>query len=128
MEVVFPRYIETEYVTFKLWDFYNNPTILIYLERLEGGSASPLAVDVTIARIGFEATVVLDTAKSSSIQALQKVFPTDDGEGSVRRYGDNKINEFDIAKPFKDLREIREQNNFITIVKDLSRISLNYQE
>ncbi|KAF3626105.1 hypothetical protein FXO38_29446 [Capsicum annuum] len=96
--------------------------------RLEGGSASPLAVDVTIARIGFEATVVLDTAKSSSIQALQKVFPTDDGEGSVRRYGDNKINEFDIAKPFKDLREIREQNNFITIVKDLSRISLNYQE
>ncbi|XP_049390248.1 protein ACCUMULATION AND REPLICATION OF CHLOROPLASTS 6, chloroplastic isoform X1 [Solanum stenotomum] len=128
MEVVFPRFRETEDVTFKLGDYYDDPTVLRYLERLEGGGASPLAAAAAIARIGAEATAVLDSVKASAIQALQKVFPAGDGEGSVRRYGDNEMNEFDIAKPFEDLGELRDQNNFITTVGDPERKSSNYQE
>ncbi|KAF3631012.1 Protein ACCUMULATION AND REPLICATION OF CHLOROPLASTS 6, chloroplastic [Capsicum annuum] len=128
MEVVFPRFRETEDVTFKLGDYYDDPTVLRYLERLEGGGASPLAAAAAIARIGAEATAVLDSVKASAIQALQKVFPAGDGEGSVRRYGDNETNEFDIAKPFDDLGELRKQNNFITTVEDPSRVGSDYQE
>lgn len=128
MEVVFPRFRDTADVTFKLGDYYDDPTVLRYLERLEGGGASPLAAAAAIARIGAEATAVLDSVKASAIQALQKVFPAGDGEGSVRRYSDNDMNEFDIAKPFEDLGELRDQNNFITVVEDPERKSSNYQE
>ncbi|KAF3638847.1 hypothetical protein FXO37_24193 [Capsicum annuum] len=118
MEVVFSRSGETEGVTFKLGDYYDDPTILRYLERLEGAS---------FARIGAKAIVVLDSVKASVIQALHKVFSVDDGEGRIRRYGDNEMNDFDIAKPFEDLRDLREQNNFIMVVKDPSRMSSNYK-
>ncbi|KAJ8540943.1 hypothetical protein K7X08_001759 [Anisodus acutangulus] len=128
MEVAFPRFRETEDITFKLGDYYDDPTVLRYLERLEGGGASPLAAAAAIARIGAEATAVLDSAKASAIQALQKFFPAGDGEGSVRRYGDNDMNEFDIANPFEDLGELRDQNHFVTTVEDPKRISSDHQE
>lgn len=128
MEVVFPRFRETEDVTFKLGDYYDDPTVLRYLERLEGGGASPLAAAAAIARIGAEATAVLDSVKASAIRALQKVFPAGDGEGSVRRYGDNEMNEFDIAKPFEDLGELRDQNNFIMKAEDPERKSSDYRD
>ncbi|XP_060199777.1 protein ACCUMULATION AND REPLICATION OF CHLOROPLASTS 6, chloroplastic [Lycium barbarum] len=128
MEVVFPRFRETEDITFRLGDYYDDPTVLRYLERLEGGGASPLAAAAAIARIGAEATAVLDSVKASAIQALQKVFPAGDGEGSVRRYGDNEMNGFDMAKPFEDPGELRDQNNFIMSVEDPGRISSEYQE
>nr|XP_016490985.1 PREDICTED: protein ACCUMULATION AND REPLICATION OF CHLOROPLASTS 6, chloroplastic-like isoform X2 [Nicotiana tabacum] len=128
MEVVFPRFRETQDIIYKLGDYYDDPTVLRYLERLEGGGASPLAAAAAIARIGAEATAVLDSVKASAIQALQKVFPAGDGEGSVRRYGDNEMNEFDIAKPFEDPVELRDQNNFITSVEDPERIPSGYQE
>lgn len=128
MEVVFPRFRETEDITFKLGNYYDDPTVLRYLERLEGGGASPLAAAAAIARIGAEATAVLDSVKASAIQALQKVFPAGDGEGSVRRYGDNEMNGFDMAKPFEDPGELRDQHNFIMSVEDPDRISSDYQE
>lgn len=128
MEVVFPRFRETQDIIYKLGDYYDDPTVLRYLERLEGGGASPLAAAAAIARIGAEATAVLDSVKASAIQALQKVFPAGDGEGSVRRYGDNEMNEFDIAKPFEDPVELRDQNNFITSVEDPERVPSGYQE
>lgn len=89
MEVVFPRFRETQSITFKLGDYYDDPMVLRYLERLEGVGGSPLAAAAAIARIGAEATAVLDSVKASAIQALQKVIPLGDGEASVRRNGNS---------------------------------------
>ncbi|XP_062163902.1 protein ACCUMULATION AND REPLICATION OF CHLOROPLASTS 6, chloroplastic [Alnus glutinosa] len=75
MEVVFPRFRDTKAIQFKLGDYYDDPKVLRYLERLEGVGGSPLAAAAAIVRIGAEATAVLDHVKVSAIQALQKVFP-----------------------------------------------------
>lgn len=75
-EVVFPRFRDTSGIQFKLGDYYDDPTVLRYLERLEGNGSSPLAAAAAIVRIGAtEATAVLDHVKASAIQALEKVFP-----------------------------------------------------
>lgn len=91
MEVVFPRFRETQDVKFKLGDYYDDPIVLRYLEKLEGVGRSPLAAAAAIARIGAEATAVLDGVKVSAIQALQKVFPLgNEGKNSVL-YEKNEI-------------------------------------
>lgn len=41
MEVVFPRFRDTKDTMFKLGDYYDDPTVLRYLERLEGVGRSP---------------------------------------------------------------------------------------
>lgn len=87
VEVVFPRFRDTKVVQFKLGDYYDDPTVLRYLERLEGVGGSPLAAAAAIARIGAEATAVLDNVKASAIQALQKVFPVNYGSENLRREG-----------------------------------------
>lgn len=91
MEVVFPRFRETQEMRFKLIDYYDDPTVLRYLQRLEGVGSSPLAAAAAIARIGAEATAVLDSVKVSAIQALRKVFPLGHGEKNVRLYEENGI-------------------------------------
>ncbi|KAI3464880.1 hypothetical protein Pfo_021543 [Paulownia fortunei] len=96
MEVVFPRFRETQDVRFKLGDYYDDPTVLKYLERLEGVGRSPLAAAAAIVRIGAEATAVLDNVKVSAIQALQKVFPLGNGEKNVRLYEENEIKNYDL--------------------------------
>lgn len=75
MEVVFPRFRDSKDIQFKLGDYYDDPLVLRYLERLDGGNGAPLAAAAAIVRIGAEATAVLDHVKASAIQALQKVFP-----------------------------------------------------
>ncbi|XP_030446839.2 protein ACCUMULATION AND REPLICATION OF CHLOROPLASTS 6, chloroplastic [Syzygium oleosum] len=75
MEVVFPRFRDTKDIQFKLGDYYDDPTVLRYLEKLEGGGSSPLAAAAAIAKIGAEASAVIDNVKDSAIQALRKVFP-----------------------------------------------------
>lgn len=74
-EVVFPRFRDTRDIQFKLGDYYDDPTVLRYLERLESAKGSPLAAAAAIVRIGAEATAVIGHVKASAIQALQKVFP-----------------------------------------------------
>lgn len=88
-EVVFPRFRETADAQFKLGDYYDDPIVLRYLERLEGVGGSPLAAAAAIAKIGAEATAVLDTVKVGAIQALQKVFPLGQEVESVKRYNNN---------------------------------------
>lgn len=61
-EVVFFNFRETIDVNFKLGDYYDDPTVLRYLDRLEGVGGSPLAAAVAIASIGAQATAVLDSA------------------------------------------------------------------
>lgn len=83
-EVVFPRFRDTKDIQFKLGDYYDDPTVLRYLERLEGNDVSPLDAAAAIVKIGAaEATAVLDHVKVSAIQALQKVFPPGQRDGSV---------------------------------------------
>ncbi|CAL1355714.1 unnamed protein product [Linum trigynum] len=60
-DVVFPRFRDTKDVEFRLNDYYDDPTVLAYLESREGAGRSPLAAATAIVRIGAE--------------ALQKVFP-----------------------------------------------------
>ncbi|XP_022144264.1 protein ACCUMULATION AND REPLICATION OF CHLOROPLASTS 6, chloroplastic [Momordica charantia] len=88
-EVVFSRFRDTKNIYFKLGDYYDDPTVLRYLEKLEGVNGSPLAAAAAIVKIGAEATAVLDHVKSSAIQALQKVFPL--GQNSSRREADAEM-------------------------------------
>lgn len=96
MEVVFPRFRETQCVIFKLGDYYDDPTVLRYLEKLEGQGHSPLAAAAAIARIGAEATAVLDSVKDSAIQALQRVFPLGSGEKNIRLYQKDDIKSYEL--------------------------------
>lgn len=75
MEVVFPRFRDTKETSFKLGDYYDDPTVLRYLERLEGAGRSPLAAAADIAKIGAEATAVIGHVQASVIKALKRVFP-----------------------------------------------------
>ncbi|KAF2324651.1 hypothetical protein GH714_015924 [Hevea brasiliensis] len=71
-EVVFTRFRDIKDIQFKLRDYYDDPAILRYLGRQEGGGHSSMAAAAAIVRIGAEATAVIDHAKASAIQALQK--------------------------------------------------------
>ncbi|KAJ0964252.1 hypothetical protein J5N97_029374 [Dioscorea zingiberensis] len=83
MEVVFPRFRDTKDVLFRLGDYYDDPSVLRYLEGLEGGGASPLAAAAAIVRIGAVATNALGSVRSSAFQALQKVLPLGNRVGRV---------------------------------------------
>ncbi|CAH9067845.1 unnamed protein product [Cuscuta epithymum] len=83
LEVVFPRFRETQSLQVKLGDYYDDQTVLRYLERMEGGGGSPLAAAAAIARIGAEANAVIGSVKASAIQALRKVIPF--GDELIRR-------------------------------------------
>ncbi|KAL4650115.1 hypothetical protein ACB092_01G063300 [Castanea dentata] len=92
MEVVFPRFRDTKNIWFKLGDYYDDPKVLRYLERLEGVGGSPLAAAAAIVRIGAEATAVLDHVKASAIQALQKVFPLSNRDQRAGHQEDGDMN------------------------------------
>ncbi|CAA0821971.1 Protein ACCUMULATION AND REPLICATION OF CHLOROPLASTS 6- chloroplastic [Striga hermonthica] len=97
-EVVFPRFRETQGVEFKLGDYYDDPKVLRYLERIEGAGRSPLAAAAAIARIGAEATTaVLDNVKVSAVQVLRRVFPLGGGEKNARVYEENETKSYDLA-------------------------------
>eukprot|EP00252_Welwitschia_mirabilis_P011426 TRINITY_DN25681_c0_g1_i1.p1 TRINITY_DN25681_c0_g1~~TRINITY_DN25681_c0_g1_i1.p1 ORF type:complete len:807 (-),score=168.71 TRINITY_DN25681_c0_g1_i1:164-2584(-) len=74
-EIVFPRFKDTHDIGFKLRDYYDDPDVLKFLEKLDKGRGSPLAAAAAIAKIGAGAGAAIDTVKSNAIQALKKVFP-----------------------------------------------------
>ena len=92
MEVVFPRFRDTKETRFKLGDYYDDPTVLRYLERLEGGSHSPLAAAAAIVKIGAEATAVISQVQASVMNALKKVFPVG-SEDQIVKHQVNGVNE-----------------------------------
>ncbi|ESQ44826.1 hypothetical protein EUTSA_v10003151mg [Eutrema salsugineum] len=73
--VVFPRFRDTKDKNFKLGDYYDDPMVLSYLERVEVVQGSPLAAAAAMARMGAE------HVKASAMQALQKVFPSRYSDG-----------------------------------------------
>ncbi|KAL7617100.1 hypothetical protein Lser_V15G00632 [Lactuca serriola] len=98
MEVVFPRFRETTDVQFRLVDYYDDPVVLRYLERLAGVGGSPLAAAAAIARIGAGATAVLDSVKIGAIKALQKVFPVGETESVRREFDDSFVVESELDR------------------------------
>ncbi|KAK3155878.1 hypothetical protein QOZ80_2AG0099790 [Eleusine coracana subsp. coracana] len=72
---VFPRSRDTRGMQFRLGDYYDDPKVLSYLEKMEGGGASHLAAAAAIAKLGAQATAALGTVKSKALQAFSKVFP-----------------------------------------------------
>jgi hypothetical protein len=80
-EIVFPRFKDTRGLKFKLRDYYDDSSVLSYLERLEKGRGSPLAAAAAIVRIGAGAGAALDNVKASAIQTLKKVFPLGNKRG-----------------------------------------------
>ncbi|KNA07296.1 hypothetical protein SOVF_173180 isoform A [Spinacia oleracea] len=136
MEVVFTRFRETQSVQFRLGDYYDDPIVLRYLERLEGGSGSSLAAAAAIVRIGAGASAVIDNVTTSVIQALQKVFPPSYGEEHITRQEDVAVNgfgnedivaglEFDNTSNYAELaskniaEEIYEQEQITEKIKDV---------
>lgn len=94
LEVVFNRFRETQNVQFKLRDYYDDPTVLKYLESLDGVRGSPLAAAAAIVNIGAGATAAIGRVKETAIKTLKKVFPSDQGEETVRRRSDENTNNF----------------------------------
>ncbi|KAE9586147.1 putative DnaJ domain-containing protein [Lupinus albus] len=85
LEVVFPRFRDTKDITLTLGDYYDDPTVLRYLEKLEGVGHSPLAAAAAIAKIGAEATAVMGHVRDSVINALKKVFPAGSEDQIVKQ-------------------------------------------
>ncbi|CAL0332650.1 unnamed protein product [Lupinus luteus] len=85
LEVVFPRFRDTKDITLTLGDYYDDPTVLRYLEKLEGVGYSPLAAAAAIAKIGAEATAVIGHVRDSVINALKKVFPAGSEDQIVKQ-------------------------------------------
>ncbi|KAI9200873.1 hypothetical protein LWI28_014364 [Acer negundo] len=114
-EVVFPRFRDTKDMQFKLGDYYDDPTVLRYLEGLERKGSSPIAAAAAIVRIGAaEATAVLDHVKASAIQALQKVFPLGQKEKSVGHHEDDETNNSFFVVESEDPVENYDQDDSIT--------------
>ncbi|XP_043712763.1 protein ACCUMULATION AND REPLICATION OF CHLOROPLASTS 6, chloroplastic [Telopea speciosissima] len=108
MEVVFPRFRDTQIMQFKLGDYYDDPTVLRYLEKLEGAGGSPLAAAAAIVRIGAGATAVLDNVKTSAFQALQKVFPLSNREEGMR---DQEFCDKNNSVPYMESEDLVEKPN-----------------
>ncbi|KAF8410498.1 hypothetical protein HHK36_003027 [Tetracentron sinense] len=125
MEVVFPRFRDTQDIQFKLGNYYDNPTVLRYLERLEGVGGSPLAAAAAIVRIGVEATAVLDNVKISAIQALQKVFPLGNREERIRHQEEYDSNNSVPAVESEEPVEKLDRDNSGSLAEVSGKISSN---
>lgn len=84
--VVFPNFRELSDSQVNLKDYFDDPNVLSYLEKLEKGG-SPLAAAAAIVQLGAGAGAALDSVKASALETLQKVFPI--GKGKVGSLVDN---------------------------------------
>lgn len=131
MEVVFPRFRDTLDITFRLGDYYDDPTVLRYLEILEGVGGSPLAAAAAIAKIGAEATAVLDGVKFSALQALQKVFPLGHSEGSMKvddEYEIGNLGNSELAGKSEDSLKSGIHDTSVNTLGDPSHVEVHEQE
>ncbi|XVF73857.1 hypothetical protein PTKIN_Ptkin13bG0015000 [Pterospermum kingtungense] len=129
MEVVFPRFRDTKDIPFKLGDYYDDPTVLRYLERFEGVGGSPLAAAAAIVRIGAEATAALDHVKASAIQALQKVFPLRCSEESVHHLDGERTSLFPAVENEETMgKPDQEDSTILAEIPGISSLEEMYQE
>ncbi|KAK7291225.1 hypothetical protein RIF29_06191 [Crotalaria pallida] len=126
MEVVFPRFRDTKDITFKLGDYYDDPTVLRYLEKLEGVGNSPLAAAAAIVKIGAEATAVIGHVRDSAINALKKVFPAGSEDQIVKHEENGEKDYFSLPQsesPIKSSGEYISANVEVSGIKDSADIS-----
>eukprot|EP00250_Pteridium_aquilinum_P019108 c24299_g1_i1 orf=67-2571(+) len=83
-EVIFPSFREIDEVGVNLRDYFDDPSVLSYLEKMEKGG-SPLAAAAAIAQLGAGAGAALFSVKASAMETLQKVFPIGKGKGGTKR-------------------------------------------
>jgi len=70
-EIAFPRFRDTAAIRVKLNDYFDDPSVLSYLEGLEKGSGSHMAAAAAIVRIGAKAGAAFNNVKAT----LKRVFP-----------------------------------------------------
>ena len=70
-EMVFPRFRDMESKHVTLGNYYDDPSVLNYLEGLEKGDGSPMAAAAAIVRLGAGAGAALNNVKAT----LKRVFP-----------------------------------------------------
>lgn len=116
-EVVFPRFRDTKDLQFRLGDYYDDPSVLRYLERLEGVGYSPLAAASAIVKIGAEATAVIDHVKTSAIQALKQVFPLGSEDESVIHKEDSETSKYVTNSEGVNDMQMSERDNSANIVE-----------
>ncbi|KAK4276528.1 hypothetical protein QN277_014667 [Acacia crassicarpa] len=111
MEVVFPRFRDTKDIKFKLGDYYDDPTVLRYLEKLESAGHSPLAAAAAIVKIGAEASAVIGHVKTSAINTLRKVFPVVSEDQISKPPSDSKMDYF-VPDKIEDPLIITDQDKY----------------
>lgn len=112
-EVVFPRFRDTKDMLFKLHDYYDDPTVLRYLE-MQGNGDSPLAAAAAIVKIGAaEASAVLDHVKASAIQALQRVFPLGQRDDSMKNQDGERHNYFSLVETDEPMEKFDHHDIFM---------------
>lgn len=82
-DVIFPSFREIEKLQVNLRDYFDDPGVLSYLEKLEKGG-SPLAAAAAIVQLGAGAGAALDSVKASALETLSKVFPIRKGGGGFK--------------------------------------------
>lgn len=82
-DVIFPSFREIEKLQVNLRDYFDDPGVLSYLEKLEKGG-SPLAAAAAIVQLGAGAGAALDSVKASALETLSKVFPMRKGGGGFK--------------------------------------------
>ncbi|KAJ0026305.1 hypothetical protein Pint_09068 [Pistacia integerrima] len=119
-EVVFPRFRDTKDMLFKLRDYYDDPTVLRYLE-MQGNGDSPLAAAAAIVKIGAaEASAVLDNVKASAIQALQKVFPLGHRDNSMKYQDGERTNYFPLVETDEPMEKFDHDDLFMADIPGTS--------
>ncbi|KAJ0085768.1 hypothetical protein Patl1_09253 [Pistacia atlantica] len=119
-EVVFPRFRDTKDMLFKLRDYYDDPTVLRYLE-MQGNGDSPLAAAAAIVKIGAaEASAVLDNVKASAIQALQKVFPLGHRDNSMKYQDGERTNYFPLVETDEPMEKFDHDDFFMADIPGTS--------
>ncbi|TXG52130.1 hypothetical protein EZV62_021299 [Acer yangbiense] len=73
-EVVFPRFRDTKDIQFKLGDYYDDPTVLRYLEGLERKGSSPIAAAAAIVRIGAAEATAKEKSIMSAVQNMNRLW------------------------------------------------------
>lgn len=116
-EVVFPRFRDTKDIQFRLGDYYDDPSVLRYLEGLEGVGYSPLAAASAIVKIGAEANAVIDHVKASAVQALRKVFPLVPQDENDSHKVDSEVTKYVASIGNENNMEMTDQDNSVNVLK-----------
>ncbi|GFY95838.1 chaperone DnaJ-domain superfamily protein [Actinidia rufa] len=115
MEVVFPRFRDTKDTMFKLGDYYDDPTVLRYLERLDGVGGSPLAAAAAIVFPSRQVDGNVKHQEDGEIYSSSTALESEETLLRLDQYDSTNI--LDIPEKNND-DELHEQEMIISKIKD----------